>query len=176
MIRKFLSRSLLMLVVSLVFLFGVTGVAAAVGKSLHTHPGYVTKIYSPWGKSYTHDADGKVKEYRGDHLPSNVMGRAHIAERSWIHYNYQDMNRLNATGCGWDRVMRHERAHTRGFAHGEGVPPNNDGIRQQNENPAYYTSVNIRCKPGSAGNAQVRAEETSVKTGPVLMTDAPVVE
>jgi hypothetical protein len=53
----------------------------------------------------------------------------------WIEYDSCEMDRLGATPAGWDRVKAHERAHSRGWQHGEGDPKYND---------AFYPQVNVR--------------------------------
>jgi hypothetical protein len=52
----------------------------------------------------------------------------------WIEYDRCEMRRMGATREDWREVIRHERAHARGFAHGEGSP---------RYNAAYHPSVSI---------------------------------
>lgn len=53
----------------------------------------------------------------------------------WIEYDVCEMNRLGATYAGWERLREHERAHSRGFQHGEGNPK---------YNAAFYPTVEVR--------------------------------
>lgn len=52
----------------------------------------------------------------------------------YIYYDTCDMNRMGAGSTDYNRLYRHERAHSRGFAHYEGSP---------SYNGAYYPTIRI---------------------------------
>lgn len=53
----------------------------------------------------------------------------------YITYDSCEMRRLGATSAGWSRLKVHERAHSRGWDHGEPPP---------HLNASYYATVYVR--------------------------------
>lgn len=80
------------------------------------------------GAGQSIDSDGNVPEYYNrvpDYDGRLIIGRAHgvvygcceIAR--WIDYDRPQMRRYCARPAQWQRLYAHERAHTRGWNHGE---------------------------------------------------------
>jgi hypothetical protein len=89
------------------------------------------------GQSLCPDADGIVPEERGVY-GKGWQGEARLISKEgapcqWaIRYDTAEM--AGAGPNDWSRLIAHERAHTRGWDHGEGTP---------GTNPAYWRSVRI---------------------------------
>lgn len=88
------------------------------------------------------DTNGYVPEYYDAVGTCNdgVLAKTHYQYDSsqwygphvmWIVYDTCEMERLGATSAGWERLMKHERAHSRGWQHGEGDPKYNDAYSPQ---------------------------------------------
>lgn len=121
------------------------------GKQLTIYNGHVARIHGPWGNSYTHDKDGKVPMYADGSMNAPASTRVGGDGKAWIRYDPKRMR--NATPCGWDALIRHEKGHAKGFDHGTGRPPDGDGKREKGENPAYYGYVLTHCHyPATAKN------------------------
>ena len=84
------------------------------------------------------DADGIVPERFGN-LPPGVLGEAHVLSTNpcqrAITYDAGQMRRAGAGPNDWGRLIAHERAHTRGWDHGQGTP---------RTNPAYNPLIDIQ--------------------------------
>ena len=95
---------------------------------------YTFSLYSGCcGKDYPRDSDGNVPESEG--APSNghydrILGYTYAYSTSsgtytapnvtdYIKYDWVEMRRCNATSSERDALIRHERAHSRGWGHYE---------------------------------------------------------
>jgi hypothetical protein len=134
-----------------VLLMGPARGLSSHGKQLTIYDGHVTRIHGPWGNSYAHDKNGLVPMYADDGMHKLAYTVAGGRGVSKIYYNEYKMR--NATPCGWDQMIRHEKAHAKGFSHGEGRPPDGDGKKEKGENPAFYGTGLIHCHyPATADN------------------------
>lgn len=115
-------------------------------------PFFATDSQASDSRTYGHgfgkpDSNGYVPEYYPWTVGScydGVLARTHYyTDRSayygpnvmWIEYDRCEMRRLGATYSGWERLKAHERAHSRGWAHGEGSP---------SYNASYYPTLSVR--------------------------------
>lgn len=98
--------------------------------------------------SYYVDSDRSVPEYEA-HVPDNpdnpgvhilgvtftsatVYGPGDYDAKKWIHYDFAQMRNLCADQNDYNRAYAHERAHSRGWRHGEG---------NTTVNKAYYGTI-----------------------------------
>lgn len=49
--------------------------------------------------------------------------------QAYIHYDYNQMNNFCATQEDFNQIHKHERAHSRGWHHGEGTPDTNGAYK-----------------------------------------------
>lgn len=92
--------------------------------------GYVPEYY------YCGNYDGKLAVYRYRYNYYYSGGRLYTYNvRGYILYDSCEMRAKGAGYNDWLRVIRHERAHARGWDHYEGSP---------RYNPAYYPRITIR--------------------------------
>jgi hypothetical protein len=79
----------------------------------------------PWG-SAPHDTDHKVGE-SFDNFPDVAFAVSKMLQKGgqvqWnIYYNTAKINHWNPGPNDWRRIKAHERAHCRGWGHGDGNP------------------------------------------------------
>jgi len=107
---------------------------------LPPEPKRIFVISPPWGEWRPHDTDREVPEYQlraGDDYPlalSIMRGWGGVYHWHTV-YNMTIIRAANITAEGWRLLRAHERAHCRGFAHGEGTRETND---------AFDRAVNLR--------------------------------
>lgn len=127
------SRTLVVLTVMLVTLAATATIALAYplygsGFGRPDSNGYVPEYY-PYTVGTCYDGTLAKTHY---YVDRSVSYGPHVM---WIEYDRCEMARLGATSAGWERVKAHERAHSRGFDHGEGSPA---------YNAAFYPTVRVR--------------------------------
>lgn len=91
------------------------------------------------GEPNSRDSDGRVNEYYGCAFACNdgMVGETKTIRKNYRVYRYIIYDRatmcsFHADQADWDRLFRHERAHSRGWSHYEG----NDYA-----NSAYHPSI-----------------------------------
>lgn len=126
----------------------------AEGVTFEDGSGYITSSVDYRVGEYVHgsnvtygsdppDENNYVVEYVGTAGSSHYDGTIGIAisdpDTPWgfnyyIIYDYQELNRLGYTQAGYNKLYRHERAHTRGWNHYGGTPYVNE---------AYCPTINF---------------------------------
>ncbi len=132
MIKKFLVALACLVVGAMIFFVTDSGATHSTryghGFGKPDSNGYVPEYY-PYTVGTCHDGRLATTHYYTNY---RVYYGPHIM---WIEYDRCEMKRLGATAEGWERIKAHERAHSRGWAHGEGHP---------SYNAAYYPSAKVR--------------------------------
>lgn len=131
------------IIIGVVFAVGMAKAGDGHGNQLTIYDGHVAKVKGPWGPSWNHDKNGLVPMYADSSTRKLAYSQVGGRGKAWIKYNPQKMR--NATPCGWDAMARHEKGHSKGFAHGDGRPPDGDGKKEKGENPAFYPTIPIHC-------------------------------
>ena len=108
------------------------------GKQLTIYDGRVAHVRGPWGHSWNHDSDGEVPMYAAH---THKLAYASVGGHGKGEILFNEKKMAGTSPCTWDSLIRHEKAHIQGFAHGEGRPPDGDGKRERNENRAYFAHV-----------------------------------
>jgi len=126
-------------------LLAALGSANAHGDQLTLYDGRVAHISGPTGDTFTPDENGLVPMYEKDSIRKMGYARMNSNGKAVIYFNERKMRASGATPCGWDSLLRHEKSHALGLSHGEGKPPDGDGVREKGENRAFYPTVPIHC-------------------------------